>query len=172
MKALTILLPFAQLIAVGAKWIETRSWGTKYRGPLAIHAGKTLKREYLNLAKNEPFYTPLHDNRKFRCMRDQDTGIWYPPPGCIIAVAELVDCVKVHGSMKCSLGGKIVFHSATLENGNRVHEPELSFGDYSGPHRYAWILSNVRRVDPISVVGHQGLWNWDPPEQIDNCPSE
>lgn len=39
MKALTIRQPWASLIAHGVKTIETRSWSTKYRGPLAIHAG-------------------------------------------------------------------------------------------------------------------------------------
>jgi len=40
MKALTIRQPWASLIAAGVKTIETRSWSTRYRGPLAIHAGK------------------------------------------------------------------------------------------------------------------------------------
>jgi len=40
LKAITILQPWASLIACGAKQIETRSWATKYRGQLAIHAGK------------------------------------------------------------------------------------------------------------------------------------
>lgn len=39
MKALTISQPFAELIACGEKWVENRTWGTAYRGPLAIHAG-------------------------------------------------------------------------------------------------------------------------------------
>jgi hypothetical protein len=38
-KALTVRQPHAQLIALGIKTIETRSWATKYRGPLVIHAG-------------------------------------------------------------------------------------------------------------------------------------
>lgn len=40
MKALTIRQPWASLIAEGVKTIETRSWATKHRGPLAIHASK------------------------------------------------------------------------------------------------------------------------------------
>ena len=38
MKALTIWQPWASLIARGVKQYETRSWATKYRGPIAIHA--------------------------------------------------------------------------------------------------------------------------------------
>ncbi len=39
MKALSLWQPWASLIALGVKTIETRSWATNYRGPLAIHAG-------------------------------------------------------------------------------------------------------------------------------------
>lgn len=38
MLALTIHQPWAHLIAIGRKTIETRTWLTAHRGPLAIHA--------------------------------------------------------------------------------------------------------------------------------------
>lgn len=41
MKALTLWQPWASLVALGVKTIETRSWSTGYRGPLAIHAAST-----------------------------------------------------------------------------------------------------------------------------------
>jgi hypothetical protein len=41
MKALTIRQPWAALIVAGFKNIENRTWTTKYRGPLLIHAGGT-----------------------------------------------------------------------------------------------------------------------------------
>lgn len=41
MKALTVRMPWAHLIAEGIKTVEVRSWATKYRGPLLICAGKT-----------------------------------------------------------------------------------------------------------------------------------
>lgn len=40
MKALTLHHPHAMFIPLGVKSIETRSWATKYRGPLAIHASQ------------------------------------------------------------------------------------------------------------------------------------
>lgn len=46
MKALTICQPYAELIARGVKPIENRTWYTPYRGPLAIHAGKS--REWMD----------------------------------------------------------------------------------------------------------------------------
>jgi hypothetical protein len=41
MKALTVCQPYADMIAKGEKIIENRTWLTAYRGPLAIHAGKS-----------------------------------------------------------------------------------------------------------------------------------
>jgi hypothetical protein len=42
-KGLTLLQPWASLIALGVKTIETRSWSTSWRGGLVIHAGKGLR---------------------------------------------------------------------------------------------------------------------------------
>ncbi|MEQ9887649.1 ASCH domain-containing protein [Pectobacterium zantedeschiae] len=47
MKALSIRQPWAWLIANGYKDIENRSWNTKYRGTVLIHASNGLtRREY------------------------------------------------------------------------------------------------------------------------------
>jgi len=40
MKALTLTQPWASLMALQSKTIETRSWYTAYRGELVIHAAK------------------------------------------------------------------------------------------------------------------------------------
>lgn len=42
MKALTLYQPWATLVALGLKRIETRSWPCGHVGPLAIHAAKTM----------------------------------------------------------------------------------------------------------------------------------
>jgi hypothetical protein len=39
-KALSLTQPWASLVALGHKRVETRSWPTRYRGLLAIHASK------------------------------------------------------------------------------------------------------------------------------------
>lgn len=39
-KVLSLMEPWASLIAFGPKRIETRSWRTSYRGPLYIHASR------------------------------------------------------------------------------------------------------------------------------------
>lgn len=84
MKALTILQPWAEMIARGLKRIENRTWPTHYRGPLAIHAGKGMgwmKRE-------DPLLWP----ERFGVEMPKAAELTF---GAIIAVAELVDCVPI-----------------------------------------------------------------------------
>ena len=45
MKALTIKEPWASLIINGYKKYEFRSWKTKYRGKILIHAGMSLEKD-------------------------------------------------------------------------------------------------------------------------------
>lgn len=45
MKALSIRQPWAWLIVNGYKDIENRSWPTRFRGPVLIHASKGMTRE-------------------------------------------------------------------------------------------------------------------------------
>lgn len=40
MKAISLWPPYASFIVAGLKRIETRSWKTSYRGPIAIHQTK------------------------------------------------------------------------------------------------------------------------------------
>lgn len=79
MKALSVWEPFATAIAVGAKRIETRTWPTSYRGPLAICA-----------SKREPTSIDV------KWVRDRIGGRTLPMrPGCCVAVAHLVDCRRM-----------------------------------------------------------------------------
>jgi hypothetical protein len=148
MKALTLTQPYATLIAIGAKRIETRNWSTRYRGPLAIHAGKGLgpvggERGLVALCQNDVFAQALE-------------GRALPPRGVIVAVCNLVgitnteaviDGYRVHRSDR----GHVICFSA---------DSERDFGDYT-PGRYAWLLADVRPVDPpIPATGRQGLWEW------------
>lgn len=73
MKALTICQPYAELIVRGEKVIENRTWPTAYRGPLAIHAGKSRA------------WMTADDQWKFPAMVF----------GAIVATATLRDCVRV-----------------------------------------------------------------------------
>lgn len=59
MRCLTLWQPWASLIAVGAKRFETRSWGTDWRGSLAIHASLKWSREQADLCATRPFAAAL-----------------------------------------------------------------------------------------------------------------
>ena len=50
MKALTLTQPWASLVILGVKRVETRSWRTSYEGPLAIHAAKGWTRDDVDFA--------------------------------------------------------------------------------------------------------------------------
>lgn len=60
MKVLTIKQPWSTLIMQGYKRFEFRSWQTKYRGQLLIHAGKSIDKEAMKrLEKYIPEEMPL-----------------------------------------------------------------------------------------------------------------
>ena len=44
MKCLSIQQPWADLIALGHKDVENRTWSSRYRGPVLLHAGKRFDR--------------------------------------------------------------------------------------------------------------------------------
>jgi hypothetical protein len=77
MKVLSIKEPYATLICNGNKYIETRSWKTKYRGELFIHAsGKKLATEYIT------------NSYVLEIIQNMDMNF-----GNIICRGDLVDCI-------------------------------------------------------------------------------
>ena len=47
MRALTLPQPFAQLVALGIKPFDVRTWGSNHRGRVAIHAARVRPRQTL-----------------------------------------------------------------------------------------------------------------------------
>lgn len=80
MKALTIKQPWATLIMQGDKRFEFRSWQTKYRGDLLIHAGKGIDKEAMKRLEK---YLPTK-----------------LPYGKILGKVKLVDCIKMSPEFK------------------------------------------------------------------------
>ena len=54
MKALSVRQPWAELILSGAKNLELRTWSTRYRGTILIHASKTIENEVILKAGLDP----------------------------------------------------------------------------------------------------------------------
>ena len=157
-KALTLYQPWATMVAIGAKMIETRSWCTRYRGTLAIHAGKNSK--FLRRVGDQYLAVSLLGNiqTEQRARLPVSWGIVYPQ-GAIIAICELVHCRLIDrydwiANQKGWLIGK-KFWPATNQ--------EKMLGDYT-PGRYMWFLDNIRIFEqPITCKGYQRLWEWDCP---------
>lgn len=80
MKVLTIKQPWATLIMQKDKRFEFRSWKTKYRGELLIHAGKGVDKESVERLKS---YLPQE-----------------LPKGKILGKVTLVDCIKCDEEFK------------------------------------------------------------------------
>jgi hypothetical protein len=177
MKGLTLTQPWATLIAIGAKRIETRSWSTSYRGPIAIHAAKGLgpvggQRGLFIQCAAEPFRTvlssaieshspPYAGNLKRLCNQE------VMPLGSIVATANLVHCLPTNGGyFKMSIGnfelqnGRITSGEVAAVNYEKpaAGTNEFAFGDYS-PNRYMWFLEDVKRLgSPIECKGALSLW--------------
>src|SRR5690348_441422 len=101
MKAITLTQPWATLVAVGEKRIETRSWSTSYRGLLAIHAAKGWPLVAAALCADEPFRTALVPAADFdRFVTVGREGVSAPdlPCGAVVATCWLIDCVRIEAS--------------------------------------------------------------------------
>lgn len=143
MKALTLTQPWATLVAIGAKHIETRSWSTNYRGALAIHAAKGWKREDMEFALDYPCRGELI-KAKVETLADL-------PRGAVVAIAQLTDVKRICDTLSNRLMPWDLYSGV-------VEEPERAFGDYSDG-RFAWLLEDVRPLpEPIYASGALGLW--------------
>ena len=162
MKALTLTEPWATLVAIGAKRIETRSWGTDYRGPIAIHAAKGITGADVKFAFLDPVCrgaliaggVRFPEGARIPTLNTVFRG----SRGMVIATAELVHCVRIregHGPTPQSLTEKW-----------GCHPDEMQFGDYT-PGRFAWMLRDVVALPkPIPATGALGLWDWTPPAEL------
>ena len=148
MKTLTLYQPWATLVAIGAKRVETRSWPTKYRGKLAIHASKN--RRFIDMGKkeyilNEKWFDFVLREWVLEITRGEYLEPYFPL-GSIVATCELHECYQV-------------------EHGNQgpwrlLSDKEIAFGDYT-PGRYMWMLGNIKKLTtPVAAKGAMGIWEW------------
>lgn len=143
MRALSLTQPWATLVAVGAKQLETRSWPTTYRGELAIHASSRFPRDCKDLCHDEPFLSALTEAGIGRV-----TDL---PIGAIVAVATLTDCIWI-------------------THQNAPGGDEYLFGDYT-PGRFMLRLENVLKLDrPVPAKGALGFWTM--PEEVERVVRE
>lgn len=172
MKVLTLSQPWATLVAIGAKKIETRSWNTRYRGPLLIHAAAGLgpggRRAFYDLCYSEAFREVLEPamtgTREIAGFTIPHIDADMLPRGAIIARCELtavhqIPSAPMHFPRGVPADHPLASYPVILPPLRDI--PERSFGDYT-PGRYAWLLSDVQALPtPIPVKGQLGLWEYD-----------
>lgn len=82
MKAISIKQPWAHLIIAGLKPIENRTWTTRYRGPLLIHASRRM---CVEVEAIEQAFGVAIDRKQLHF-------------GALIGVVDLIDVVKESAS--------------------------------------------------------------------------
>jgi len=138
MKAITIKQPWASLIALGEKKFETRSWQTKHRGQIAIHAGKSVDKKACET------FAEVFKEHGIKTVDEL-------PVGAVIGTVNLIDCHKVINE----------FPIEAWTTGPNIRGREFYFGDYT-EGRYAWELSNLQVLaEPVPAKGKLSLWEWD-----------
>lgn len=89
-RALTLHEPWASLLGSGVKFIETRSWSTRYRGPVLIHAGVAP------VSVRRVGAYEVHRQADGSRMFNHGTGRWHDlASGAVVSVASLVDVVPI-----------------------------------------------------------------------------
>ncbi len=154
MKTLTLTQPWAQIIAISAKKIETRSWSSSYRGPLAIHAAKGFPKWAKETCGEPLFHEALYAGGYEIGLKSSEIL----PIGAVIATCQLVDVRstdKIHYRT-----GEAYWDGPDGKHLNLSFQ-EQKFGDY-GRGRFAWVLDDIKPITPVQAKGALGLWEWEP----------
>lgn len=137
MRALTLTEPWATLMMLGEKRIETRSWPLPrfmIGQECVIHSAKGFPKWAQEVCKEEPFYSSL-----------RPLGNYVYPElnrGKGLCVVKFLGCRR------------------TEDVRGQISAKELAFGDY-GDGRYALMTEFVERWGtPTAAVGHLGFWKW------------
>lgn len=136
-KAISLWQPWASLMLISTEYrkqFETRAFDTTHRGVLLIHSAMKFPREYLALAREEPFKTALKDD-----------PLWSIRRGHILGAVNLANTHRLlDGTKEKILAG-------------RPHEE--AFGNYKNG-RVAWECPDaVRFKEPFYWKGLQRFFN-------------
>ena len=147
-KAVSLWEPWASLMALGAKRIETRSWSTSYRGPLLICAAKR---------KNLTELAELLHQREFW----QGLGV---AEGT--TPQQIIDEILCFGKALCLVDLEYCHRTETLQAHDAIGTDQ-PFGNFS-TGRFGWCTTGRRRLKPFPVVGRQGLFDVTLPDSLES----
>lgn len=142
MKAMTVRIPFADMLVGGFKQYELRSRNTHYRGPVAIHT-----------ARNTQDCAAWWDKIKSHDVVQQRLQYWPADklfrPGYVVGVVELVDVVPVD----------------SLRSEVSELERACGGGRWDVPGMLAYRMEMPRIFSTAYLArGQLGLWNWQAPD--------
>jgi hypothetical protein len=123
-RALSIQQPWASLIIEGFKLVENRTWATKWRGTIAIHAG-------LKVAE--------HDADSLLA----ETGLKAPHPTGYLGTIDLVDVHLNEGIPCCGIWAEDSMYHWRLDNPRPLVNPIPArgmLGLYTPPQDIDWGL--------------------------------
>jgi hypothetical protein len=164
MKAISLWQPWASLVAIGAKRIETRHWyppDSVIGKRIYIHAAKRWTREEQEVCELEPFNSVLQKHFGL----DSEFPPLYRsilPLGALVGTAILRMAVPTERCRMVShewlpVGYKI----GAVEVGRTsvdLSPQEVEFGNY-GKGRFAWLLEDISLLaEPIPYAGTQGFF--------------
>jgi hypothetical protein len=135
LRALTVRQPYCSAITSGDKRRENRTWPTRYRGLVALHAAKAVEWDAPDIAWTAARLTPWRPGLR------RDAWIGCLDLGVVTAVAELTGC---HHAGDCITGALDAYSFCT---------------PWSMPAAYHWEIENVRPLAvPVPCRGALGLW--------------
>lgn len=136
MKALTLTEPWATLMRLEEKRVETRSWKLPnyiIGQEVAIHSAKGYPKWAQDMCNLPQFHSSLRPDGNYA----------YPElhRGHVLCVVKFIGC------------------RFTEDVRNQISDKEMAFGDYEDG-RFAWFSEFVTKIDtPIPAVGHLGFWD-------------
>jgi hypothetical protein len=173
-KVLSLHQPWASLVALGVKTIETRSWAAPKSligQRIAIHAAAKRPARHGSLGD---YRYDRYDDEWYMRLRTQNQfpPNSYLPLGEIVATARLHACLPMIDPCACEWhsehprGVAACIHAA-IDGQVIVHTPdepmhttvlvEQAYGDYRSG-RWAWMLADIDALDaPVPFKGGQGL---------------
>ncbi len=137
MMTITVHQPYATLIVMGLKTMETRTWSTHYRGPLLIHASR------------RPYVVEDHLDNQGNTLTDWLIAWDYHHGPLTFPTQSILGAVNLAG---------VIPYSKLHDNLHLLSPVDKRYGVFA-PGWCAWKLTNaVKFKKPLLVPGKQGLW--------------
>lgn len=154
LQAISLHQPWASLVAAGLKRIETRTWETNYRGPIAIHAAKSVPSYVKKIMHDEP---ALSRALQLAELSPDPNDL---PAGAIVGIARLAGTEAINRTIWEYRPDGYPWHIET-KSGRELFlsEREIALGNF-GSGRTIWHLADALQIEPIETRGYQALWLW------------